>query len=318
MFNGNLSSVEGVIGDGDYLMGDVDLFSIEVAANTKVVIDVDARDLAVPSRLDSYLRLFDSSGQLIAANDDAGGTLDSRLSAQLTGGGTYYVGVSAFGNSRYNPFEAGSSRPARTSGEYVLTVATDVAPPEPPVPPPPPPTPPPPANSPEPNDSAEQATALIPLDGVATIQGTIGDGHFGMADVDVYAIQLVAGTDVIASIAAQTLENPSSLDSYLRLFDGSGRLVAANDDYGSSYDSRLFFTVPESGMYYLGVSAFGNYFYDLTRAGSGRVAHTSGDYELTFEVSEGASSAAFSTMTGPSSGSGSGGASGGSTQTLTR
>lgn len=312
IFDGQTARAEGFIGDGQFQSADVDFYAIDVVAGTRIVIDIDARELPDPSHLDSYLRLFSASGHLLATNDDANGSLDSRLTTQLTDAGTYYIGVSAFGNSQYGPFESGSGRAARSTGDYVLSVSADTTPPEPPEPPAPPAPPPPTADSPEPDDSTETATALVPVDGVATALGVIGDGAYGLADVDIYAVHLAAGTEVIASVATQGLASPSSLDSYLRLFNASGRLVAANDDYGDSLDSRIFFTVPETGMYYLGVSAFGNYFYDVTRAGSGRIAHTFGNYELTLEVSDSVRAAAFSTMSGPSSGQG------GSTRTLTR
>jgi len=147
----------------------------------------------------------------------------------------------------------------------------------------------------------------------AVRSGIIGNGQYGLADVDVYAISLAAGSELIADVIARNLATPSTLDSYLRLFDSTGRLVAANDDYNGSYDSRVVFSVQETGIYYLGVSAFGNYLYDVNRAGSGREAHTFGEYDLSVEVRD----AAFSSLSGPSHGTG-GSGSGSSTQTLTR
>ncbi len=118
------------------------------------------------------------------------------------------------------------------------------------------------------------------------MSGTIGDGDYGAADVDLYAISLVAGSDVRIDIDARNLDAPSSLDSYLRLFDANGRELARNDDSGGSADSLLTFTIQATGTYYVGVSAYGNARYNPTIAGSGRAARTTGDYLLTVDVNE--------------------------------
>ena len=74
------------------------------------MIDVDARSLSGSSTLDSYLRVFDSRGRQQAANDDSSGSLDSYLTFTPRTAGTYYVGISGYGNSAYSPTRAGSGR----------------------------------------------------------------------------------------------------------------------------------------------------------------------------------------------------------------
>lgn len=295
-FNNSAASVEGTIGDGDYMMADVDLYFFQLAAGTVVTADIDAEELSSPSRLDSYLRLFDANGQEIRANDDFGGSLDSRLTANVPHEGTYYIGVSAFGNSQYRPNAAGSGQPARSGGSYLLSVSVSTAP-LPPTTPPQPPSPPPPSDLGEPSESIESSIPLVFENDAVSVQGFIGNGLFGLADVDVYALQLVAGTNIVVDINARSLPSPTGLDSYLRLFDRTGRLITANDDDDGSRDSLLVFSVVESGIYYIGVSAYGNYLYDVARAGSGRAAETSGGYELS--VSQAARESAFSLL-GPS------------------
>ena len=71
--------------------------------------------------LDSYLRVFDRSGRLVASNDDHGGSLDSYVSVTLPTAGTYYVGVSGWGNAAYNPLRAGSGR-SGSVGVYSATI----------------------------------------------------------------------------------------------------------------------------------------------------------------------------------------------------
>ncbi|MFM8704151.1 MAG: hypothetical protein ACKOHG_09865, partial [Planctomycetia bacterium] len=82
-----------------------------------LTIDVDARSLATPSTLDSFMRIFDSRGRELARNDDANGSFDSYLSVISRTGGTFYVGLSGYGNSGYSPTRAGSGRSGST-GQY--------------------------------------------------------------------------------------------------------------------------------------------------------------------------------------------------------
>ena len=262
----------GEIGDGAAGRADVDLFALTLEAGSVLSLDVDARSLADPSRLDSYLRLFDTSGREIARNDDTRGSLDSALTHAVSQDGTYYVGISSYGNSRYNPAE-GSNRWGRTTGRYELSFSVEVPPPPPPAPL-------------EPNDSIASASVVELTDGSATLSGVIGDGAFERADVDLFAVTVPAGSVLSLDVDARSLADPSRLDSYLRLFDATGREIARNDDTRGSYDSALTHTATEGGTYYVGLSAFGNSRYSPLEAGSGRRAFSFGHYELTVSVSE--------------------------------
>lgn len=56
-------TVGGEIGDNEWVSRDVDLVQIYLDKNQRVTVEVRARRLPVPSTLDSYLRLFSSSGK---------------------------------------------------------------------------------------------------------------------------------------------------------------------------------------------------------------------------------------------------------------
>ncbi|MSR26046.1 MAG: hypothetical protein EXS06_03360 [Planctomycetaceae bacterium] len=112
----------GRIGDGSYAARDVDLYKVVLAAGQTLVIDVDASTLSGGSTLDSYVRLFNSSGKQLARNDDSGGSLDSYLSVRVVTAGTYYVGISGYSNASYSPTRAGSGRDGST-GVYQVRLA---------------------------------------------------------------------------------------------------------------------------------------------------------------------------------------------------
>jgi hypothetical protein len=70
---------------------DVDVFRFEGKAGQKVVCEVLAARHG--SELDSILTLYDAEGHEVAANDDSGGSTDSRVEATLPKAGTYYLSL---------------------------------------------------------------------------------------------------------------------------------------------------------------------------------------------------------------------------------
>jgi subtilisin family serine protease len=110
------------VGDGQFGSRDVDLFKVVLQARQSFTIDVDARSLPSSSTLDSYIRLFDSRGRELARNDDANGSLDSLLSVVTRTAGTYYVGISGYGNSAYRATRGGSGR-AGSTGSYEVALS---------------------------------------------------------------------------------------------------------------------------------------------------------------------------------------------------
>ncbi len=104
---------------------DVDLFSFSVAAGQKISFDIDATPTS--AAVDSLLRLFDSSGNQLASNDNSpapgeSGSTESFLSYNFVTAGTYYVGVSSSANSTYNPL-TGDGDTASATGPYTLILS---------------------------------------------------------------------------------------------------------------------------------------------------------------------------------------------------
>ncbi len=87
-----------------------------------------------------------------------------------------------------------------------------------------------------------------------------GDSFFGTiafaGDHDWIATTLDAGQTY--DIAARGVHSGGGTlaDTYLRLYDSNGTLLAYNDDGGSGFDSLLNYTASNSGTYYIGVSGF--------------------------------------------------------------
>ncbi|MEH2114685.1 calcium-binding protein [Nostoc sp.] len=104
---------------------DVDLVKFTVSAGQQVGFDVDSRN---GSNLNTYLRVFNSSGTQLTANNDgaAPGETSSQfsyLAYTFTQAGTYYVGVSLNPNSNYNAVTGlGDVAGSGATGDYRLTL----------------------------------------------------------------------------------------------------------------------------------------------------------------------------------------------------
>lgn len=119
--NGKANFAGLTIGDGVFAALDVDLFKVQMDRGGLITAKVDAKGLPVPSTLDSYLRLFNAAGVELASNDQFNGA-DSFLDYFVTTGGTYYLGVSGFPNSKYNP-KLGGSGATQSKGTYNLSIS---------------------------------------------------------------------------------------------------------------------------------------------------------------------------------------------------
>lgn len=100
----------------------------------------------------------------------------------------------------------------------------------------------------EPNDHYGKApmVAVMPV----TMQGRLGKS----GDVDSYAVELAAGQTLIAAVEANILASP--VDAVLRLVDTRGVELALNHDRGRSLDPFLTWTAKSAGTYILQIFGF--------------------------------------------------------------
>lgn len=235
--------------------GDVDFYALNLVADE--VLKVDVRS-SVFGGFDPYLRVFDSSGNELAKNDDAVGSDPSQRVLILTAG-TYYVGVATYANHEYDPQSThGRLATALPKGFYELDLSVGMA-------------------ALDNNDTLADAVP-VDFDGTRSVDvaGTI-DHHL---DVDIYSVHFAAGQTT--SIEIHAADDGSPLDSFLRIFDDTGAEVAdPNDDGDTSVDSQLTFKAPEDADYFIAVSSSGNDAYDPQMALSGIGVPTSvGEYKL--------------------------------------
>ncbi|NUT00148.1 MAG: hypothetical protein HOP96_04145 [Sphingomonas sp.] len=88
-------------------------------------------------------------------------------------------------------------------------------------------------------------------DRTITVGSSISDALEVTGDHDWYRIDLTAGQKITIAVNLLTLE-----DSYLYLRGSDGTILAENDDGGGGRGSRLVFTAPTTGTYYIDVAAW--------------------------------------------------------------
>ncbi len=124
------------IGDESGTTVDADLFRVDLTAGQQLTADIDAQAVDSGGSLSSFngfLRLFNSSGTLLASNDNGrdpetgvfGG--DSLLTFTASVTGTYYLGVSSAANQNYDPITGNSSAVSlgvsSETGDYQLQMS---------------------------------------------------------------------------------------------------------------------------------------------------------------------------------------------------
>ncbi len=127
-------------------------------------------------------------------------------------------------------------------------------------------------------------TGLGPMSGTFRTSELIGDGLFGVRDVDLYAFQAAAGTTLTAWTSYPLGGLP--MDTVVRLFDAFGNQLALNDDSNGTLYSQLRVTIPATGTYYIGVSGYPNTAYSPLLAGS-NLGGDVGSYNLDLNLDVG-------------------------------
>ena len=115
--------------------------------------------------------------------------------------------------------------------------------------------------------------------GVLTVGGSATGVLQQAGDHDWFAVQLTGGTTYTINLSGRTGGGGTLADSFLRLHDAFGTVLASNDDIvdGTNPDSRIVFTAPAGGTYYVDAGGFvdgyaGSYRVSVSQTGGGAAA----------------------------------------------
>jgi CubicO group peptidase (beta-lactamase class C family) len=119
---------------------DVDMYKVTLKKGDRIYVDADANQFGPGRKVDPTLRIFDAAGTELAENVD-GGAPDEIFAAKweayldftAPADGDYYIGISLWNNSRYNPNvpasgsggddgEDGTDPEGYGPGEYTLNI----------------------------------------------------------------------------------------------------------------------------------------------------------------------------------------------------
>lgn len=193
--------------------GDVDMFRFVAPVSGQMTI----REVAgAGSMLDPYLYAYNASQQLLAQNDDSGGSTNSQVQISVVAGATYYVKAAAYVQSTGTYSVQFSATPS--ADDYANTFASATA-------------------------------VVLTSNGSATKSGTIEK----TGDVDMFRFVATASGQMTIQ---ETAAAGSTLDSYLYVYNASQQLLAQNDDNGSSPNSLVQISVVAGKTYYVKAGAY--------------------------------------------------------------
>jgi len=253
---GNTASTAGLITPGKVALGeiettqDTDWFAVELKGGRTYRIDQEGSSTSAGTLSDPlFIGIYDANQVFIAStgNDDGGQQLNSRTVFTAPVNGTYYLEAGAF-SGRTGTYQLSIVDVEGAVDDYGITTST-------------------------------AGTVVI---------GEIAKGEIESAeDRDWFAIELQGGRTYRIDLegrptSAGTLPDPL----FYGIYDTAGELIlgTANDDGGESLNSRLEFTVAETGTYFLEAGAYelGIGTYNLTVADVSPTISTS-EYNLVID-----------------------------------
>jgi Bacterial pre-peptidase C-terminal domain len=238
------------VGDGPHGSagtGSGDYDHYRFAARAGQLLTVDSSAAALGSSLDTVMGLYDSSGTLLASNDDAfnnpvsGHTTDSLLRFLVPADDTYSLVVFGKGSGfQADPFDSASGGGAASEGDYQLTIVLES-----------------PVHISQTEDDgalslANETGLTAGAEGLVYATAVIGDGPDGPGDFDLYRLEAAAGQ--LISVDTDTPVPFVGLNTIVGIYDSAGFLQTFNDDFLTS-DSFIRFAAPATGTYFVLVAS---------------------------------------------------------------
>ena len=218
---GNLTSTQSLMADGAITFaGESDFYQIHANAGGILVLELNP---TAPQTLDTTVALRNSSGNVVAFNDDVNfpSQKNSRLTYIVSANATYFIEASGFGIST-----GGYHLNASLITDNISDIATELT-----------------------AFPLGTLSSTRPLQTTSAIEAPL--------DRDVFQFHVDTASLVDIQLNAQ---DSGTLDTILRVLDSSGNQIAFNDDirFPSNTNSRLSFSAQANQTYFIDVSGFRN------------------------------------------------------------
>lgn len=259
--HGGTIGADGLVNVGP---GDVDLFRVTLESPGE--LNVTTRPQPGGAEFIPVIRLFDSEGAEIGSVDGTANGGYPSLTTNRLAVGTYFVGISGFGNSAYDVRDGSAAQDAGSTGDYNVSMTL---------------------GNPDPNGVVQGAVEMdlagpnvlnpnpvLVGNGVPAatfVGGQIGsDGNpldatepaidVGPTDVDIFQVIAPDTGVMIVDINARDVFGPAAVDTFVRVFDANLNQIAFNDDGlpGQFLDSYLEQPVTAGETYFVAVTTFDN------------------------------------------------------------
>jgi Ca2+-binding RTX toxin-like protein len=250
---------------------EVNMVRLTLTAGRFYEIDIDNGVVG-----DLYMRIFDSRGNEVRANDDGNYAADNvvyslspylRFTPSYTG--DYYIAISPYYLSSYDP----TTTSGRVGGENPLPLTAGTL--------------------------TVNDFGTSPWGGVNSINATAAESSNDLTDmlrtsggrtrlelaglidspidVDMARVDLPKGSRIVVDVNG--VLTGSTTGTVLRVFDDTGAQIGFDDDSGTGEDPELIFSAPNTDDYYIGISGEGNSVYNGLD-GTGTVAGQVGAFEV--------------------------------------
>ena len=197
--------------------GDEDYFAFQAERGAEYTIETRVR-----SGLDTVIELYSSGGSRLGSDDDSGDGAASKLVWMAPSSGTYYVKVKGYSRSETGAYELSLS---------VVTVQP-VAP------------------APAADDHGDTRSSATRISVGRSANGVIETA----GDPDYFSFQAERGREYTIETS---IPSSSNVDTFITLYRSNGSSLGENDDGGDGYASKLVWTAPSSGTYYVKVDGLG-------------------------------------------------------------
>ena len=219
---------------------DTDWFAVTLETGKTYRIELKGASTGDGTLSDPWIRgVYAATGDFVGGDDDNGGVgTNSRAFFTLPSNGWYWASGKGYARLEDGTYYVGVSGFVRASGTYTLSVEEFV--------------------------HADDYAADTSTTGRLTVGGSVQGNRETSSDVDWFAVELEAGSRYRfdlegASTGKGTLEDPYLLGIY----NANGALISGtkNNDGGSDWNSRVFFTATEDGTYYVSAGASESYYF---------------------------------------------------------